>query len=269
MRLGFIVVLLICLSVVLLAACDALTGGQPEPTATPTLLPSLTPTASPTAAQIPTATPDDPLPQAEPEETPAVEDIQMIIEAAAGQEIDPPIEIVLPEGWGRFNATQVIQDIAGPYLVPFSVYTGPVTGGDGYIILLWGFGSLSRAVNPLLAEEGDFEPDLWADGVRLLRLAVVEPGCNIGTDVRREFAVGGLPAAGTYFSVVDCPETVDTRGWLAGLRQDGMNFLFYAYTEPITAMDGSAHAELQAVLDSVTFRVEDLLDLAVTPTPAP
>jgi hypothetical protein len=265
MRAGSVVVLLICLSLVLLAACDALADEQPQPTATPTLLPSLTPTASPTTAPIATATPDDPLPQD------ALEDeyAQMVIEAAQGQEIDPPVEIALPEGWRQFNATQVIQDVAGAYLVPFTVYSGPVTGGDGYIILLWGFGSLSRAVNPLLAEEGAFEPDLWADGVRLLRLAVVEPGCNIGTDVRREFTVGGLPAAGTYFSVVDCPETVDTRGWLAGLRQDGMNFLFYTYAEPISAMDGPAHGELQAVLDSVTFRVEDLLDLVVTSTPAP
>jgi hypothetical protein len=267
MRAGSVFVLLICLSLVLLAACDALTGEQPEPTATPTLLPSLTPTASPTATV--TAIPDDPLPQDEPQDALDDEYAQMVIEAAQGQEIDPPVEIALPEGWRQFNATQVIQDVAGPYLVPFTVYTGPVTDGDGYIILLWGFGSLSRAVNPLLAEEGAFEPDLWADGVRLLRLAVVEPGCNIGTDVRREFAVGGLPAAGTYFSVVDCPETVDTRGWLAGVRQDGMNFLFYMYAEPISAMDGPAHGELQAVLDGVTFRVDDLLDLVVTSTPAP
>jgi len=83
-------------------------------------------------------------------------------------------------------------------------------------------------------------------------LAVIETGCNIGTDERREYSIGGLAAAGTQFAAVDCPALPDTRGWFAGLQQGGINYLFYAFTEPIDALDAAA-PELQAVLDTVRF----------------
>jgi hypothetical protein len=252
----------------LLAACS---GESAPPTSTVTPVPTLTDTPLP-----PSPTPA--LPPAVSEETPEVvlpedgedegEVVEIIVQAAEGQEIDPPLSITLPEGWGRANIVQPVEDVLGFTLIPSTIYGGPVTGGDGYIVLLWGFRSVAPGGNPLLPDETD-DFDLWMDGVRLLRLAVVEPECNIGTDVPRDFVIGNLPARGTIFAAVTCPETVDTRGWVAGLSQDGINFLFYAFTEPITAMDGPAAAELQAVLDTVEFRVDELLQMALTPTATP
>lgn len=100
------------------------------------------------------------------------------------------------------------------------------------------------------------EPDLWLDGTRLLRLAIVEEGCNIGTDLRTEYNVGGLSAIGTQFAAVSCPELPDTRGWFAGLRQFNLNFMFYVFAEPIEAVD-AAETELRAILESIRFVVPE------------
>ena len=103
------------------------------------------------------------------------------------------------------------------------------------------------------AVPSNVEPDIWTDGTRLLRLAIVETGCNVGTDLRRNYSVGGLQAVGTQFAAVGCPQLPDTRGWFAALRQFNANFVFYVYTDPISAMDGSTPDELQAILDTVQF----------------
>jgi protein-disulfide isomerase len=163
----------------------------------------------------------------------------------------PPLEIDLPEGWGRAYSTIVLQDIDAVRNVPFAIYQGAVTGGTGTIIVLWAFPNLMPAGNPLL-QGTPVAPDLYLDGTRLLRLAVIEERCNIGTDLRREYSIGGLTALGTSFAAVMCPEQPDTRGWFAGLQQFNLNFLFYVYTDPITAMD-AAQSELQAILDTVRF----------------
>ena len=102
------------------------------------------------------------------------------------------------------------------------------------------------------------EPDLWSDGVRLLRSAVIESDCNIGVDVRRTYRLGLLSAEGTQWSAVSCKSGLpDTRGWFAGVQDNGVNFVFYVFTDPITAMDTSS-GELQAILDTVRFRVDTL-----------
>jgi protein-disulfide isomerase len=174
------------------------------------------------------------------------------IEPLLGERIEPPLTIALPPGWQRGYDTLVMNDVdVLVRTIPLAVYTGPVTGGQGTIVLLWGFPNLV-AGNPLAGEA--IQPDLWADGLRLLRLAIIEQGCNIGTDMRLNYSIGGLAAAGTQFSAVDCPELADTRGWFAGLRQGGINFVFYMFTEPIGAMT-TAETELQAILDSVQFTV--------------
>jgi hypothetical protein len=126
-------------------------------------------------------------------------------------------------------------------------------------VLLWGFPSLvpTNALDPASALLGTAPaPDLFADGLRLLRLAVIEPACNIGTDLRRDYRVGGLAAVGTQFAAVDCPQEADTRGWFAGVQSGGLNFIFYVYADPITAMD-MGRDELQAILDTVVFRVPE------------
>ena len=178
--------------------------------------------------------------------------------------LEPPVTLDLPEGWAAGYATMLIQDFDGPRGLPVAVYSGPVSGGTGAIVLLWGF---PNVVSPDPGAGGVLQTDLHLDGLRLLRTAVLEAGCNIGTDLRRDEVVGGLAASGTTFAAVDCPELPDTRGWFAGLRQNGLNFVFYAYAEPIEAMDGAADAELQAILDSVRFL--PVLPATATPEPGP
>lgn len=184
-------------------------------------------------------------PEATPEATSEVD--RYTFDPLAHEQIEPPLTITLPDGWSSGYDALVLQDIDGIRPIPFAVYTGPVTGGTGTIVLLWGFPNLINANSVAV------EPDIWTDGTRLLRLAVVGDGCNVGTDLRRMYSVGGIQAIGTQFAAVDCPDLPDTRGWFAGVRQFNVNFVFYAYTEPIAAMDGSAPDEIQAILDTVQF----------------
>lgn len=161
----------------------------------------------------------------------------------------PPLQIDLPTGWQQGYSVVVLQDIDAVRNIPFALYQGPVTGGTGSIVLLWAFPNL-MAGNPFTADTAI--PDLYLDGTRLLRLVVVEERCNVGTDLRREYSVGGLAAVGTSFAAVSCPDQPDTRGWFAGLQQFNFNFLFYVYADPISAMD-TAQDELQGIIDTIRF----------------
>ncbi|MEP7291751.1 MAG: thioredoxin domain-containing protein [Chloroflexota bacterium] len=182
-----------------------------------------------------------------------------VFDPLSHEAVAPPLTLSLPAGWSFAYDALVLQDIDGIRPVPFAFYQGPVTGGIGTIVLLWGFPNLVVGA----PAGGLIQPDVWTDATRLLRLAIFEEGCNVGTDLRRNYSVGAMQAVGTQFAAVDCPQLVDTRGWFAGLRQFNVNFVFYAYTEPITAMDGAAVDELQAILDSVQFILPE-----VTPEPA-
>jgi protein-disulfide isomerase len=184
-----------------------------------------------------------------------------------GDKVEPPLTIDLPEGWQHAYDTIILTDISGVRPIPFALYTGPVSGGTGTIVLLWGFPNLVRAADAPPGSE--VQPDVWTDATRLLRLAIVETGCNVGTDLRRNYSVGGLQAIGTQFAAVGCPMLPDTRGWFAGLRPFNVNFVFYVYTDPIEAMDGGAEAELQAILDTVQFVMPDLSALTPEPTTEP
>lgn len=199
-------------------------------------------------------------PEATADTTPAA---IVTIEPLLDEAIQPPLELALPAGWGAGYATLLLQDFDQPRAVPVAVYGGPVTGGTGTIVLLWGFPNI---VAPAAGAEVLYA-DLYLDGLRLLRLAVLEAECNVGTDLQRAFSVGGLAATGATFAAVDCPELADTRGWFAGLRQYGLNYVFYAYTEPIGAMDGPAAGELQAILDSARFAPIPQPTAAPSPTP--
>lgn len=201
------------------------------------------------------------------EVTPEPAFAEVVVEAAPGQGVPPPIDIVLPPDWIQVDDAIPLQDLDGLRVLPFTAYAGPVTGGDGFIILLWGFSSIT--VGSPGAENAGIV-SIGLDGLRLLRLAVTDIGCVIGTDLEldREFPIGDRIAYGTYFQAVDCPESVDTRGWFAGLIYEGINMVFYAYTEPIEAMDGAAEDELQAILDSIVFDINNTF-IIVTPTPTP
>ena len=200
------------------------------------------------------------------EATPEATEEAVSLPSTLNEQVPPPLIIGLPEGWEAGYDNLVLQDVDGIRTIPFAVYQGPVTGGTGSIVLLWGFPNLMLSdglpstISPDMLQEG-----LWLDGLRLLRLAIVENGCNVGTDLQREYNVGGLTATGTQFAAVDCPELPDTRGWFAGLRQHELNYVFYVYTDPIEAMD-AAESELQAILNTVLFTLPPTPDPNATPT---
>ncbi len=193
------------------------------------------------------------------------------LNATLQQAIDAPVNITLPEDWTvSLSDVLLLRDVDAVRTIPFTLYKGPVEGGTGSIVLLWGFPNVTTG-NPLEAELGVATPvpNLRIDGLRLLRLAVVEQGCNVGTDLEREYPLGGQVGVGTEWSAVDCPELPDTRGWFVGVRQFNLNFIFFAYVEPIdpsaiTEQERIARQQVQSILDTVTF-----IDPADMPTTAP
>lgn len=230
-----------------LTAC----GAAPEPTLTPLII---TATPDPTLVAPSTATPP---PSLEPTftvtpiipftPTPDLLAEAPTLQAMLGSDMVAPIVFNLPEGWVTNSFVMPVPDLGQESNIPFTYYSGPVTGGTGTIVVLWGYPSifpLSLAeVNPTI--EGRF----WADGLRLLYLAVLEPDCQVSLDVERTFKVGGLDAVGTYFAAFECPETPDTRGWFAVLQHEDVNFAFYTYADPMDILNGPALNELQAMLD--------------------
>ncbi len=224
----------------LLAACA---GTVPTPTLTPVPSSTPTPLATSTPASTPTPTNAEPTP------------ISLQLTPLAGAGAAPPVTMKFPPGWGYAYDTLALVDVDNTLRpIPLAVYRGPVTGGTGTIVLLWGFPNFLAGGLLTLPGTPTPAPDLWSDGLRLFRLALVDAGCNSGTDLQRPYSIGGLAATGTQFAIVDCPESPDTRGWFAGLQVGGLNFVFYMYAEPITAMD-SAWNELQAILDTAVFTV--------------
>ncbi|MDX1993913.1 MAG: hypothetical protein SF029_16115 [bacterium] len=257
MKSRFLTMLWITLSLTLvLAGCNTGTTASTATTA-PTLSP--VPTSSATPSRTPTAEATvDLTAEVTPEGTFDLSalptQIIVTVEPITGQRVPPPLDITLPEGWARGYETVLLQDLDGIRTYPVAVYTGPVTGGTGTIYLVWGFANLTAA-GPT-ASAGLI--NLWSDGLRLWRLLITETGCNVGTDLQREYTVGGRTAVGTQVSAVDCPELPNVAGWFAGLQVDGLNFVFYATSDP-QAMLGPAAAEMQGILDSVAFRVTDYL----------
>jgi hypothetical protein len=224
---------------VILAACNPQAAPTPLPTATLPPLPSATPFVMPTLIPTQTALP------VTPSSTP------IIVEPFSGEGSPPPLTLSLPAGWNTHYDTVVYRDVSGIVEQPLALYFGPITGGSGTIVVLWNYIGVTTG-NPFDPAYG--QENLWIDGLRLLRLLIVEIGCNIGTDVQRGYTVGGLSAIGTQWSAVGCPEDMaDTRGWFAGIDVNDTKTLFYMYADPITAMDTGKN-ELQAILDSVVFQ---------------
>lgn len=226
----------------LLAAC-----GTPSPTLTDTALPAATLVASntpfvrKTLPPIFTATPG-------PEGT--LTTTPVLVDPLMGVRVPPPLTMALPADWEVAYDTFLYEELGDTITVPFALYQGPVTGGTGTIVLLWNYRRILMTGTPSAAAD-------WSDGLRLLRYPVFEPTCNIGTDPQRDFTVGGLPAAGTNFRVVDCPELPDTKGWFASLIVNDIGYIFYLYTDPIEAMKDTVPFELQAILDSVRFTANE------------
>ncbi|MGJ3238151.1 MAG: hypothetical protein ACFE0Q_05540 [Anaerolineae bacterium] len=217
--------------------------------------------AIPLSAQTEEATPT---PSVEP--TPPT----LVIEPLLGIGVNPPLDITLPDDWelvmrDTFTYRDLLQeDNGGIETLPIDVYYGPVTGGNGWIVMLWGYDSLVP-YDPSLSEaqytEAQYyERASWLNGLRMLQLVVFDSTrCNIGTAPQREYELGGLLAIGTTFSAVDCPfEQPDTRGWFATLNISNLNFSFFAYADPIQPAGAPFETELQAILDSIEFRVDEI-----------
>lgn len=221
-------------------------AATPVPTSTATTPPTAAPSIEP-----PTLTPTS----SEPTLIPVTLNPSIITD------LEAPIRIDVPEGWEKFSDALLIPATEGLSVLPYSLYSGPVTGGQGNIVVLWAFENVVPA-SPTGQITGGL--NLYADGLRLLLFTVIEPECQFGYDEEREFMVGGRQGAGTYFVAEDCPDNLPSlQGWFSALTIDNLNFSFYAYTEPQEALMGPAQAQLQAILDSVEF------DLSLLPTPAP
>jgi len=236
----------VCLvTLLLIAAC----GPTAEPTPTATLVPSSTPTLDVTQTPLPTLTETPPPLDVTQEPTVVLQITQL-----AGSGDAPPLDMNFPPGWAYRYDNYLLPDVDGLRPVQIAYYEGPVTGGTGKILIFWAFPNM---VDPFTQQgEPIPESDLWSDGLRLFRLAMVDRGCNSGTDLKRTYRIGNLSASGTQFSIIDCPESPNTRGWFAGVRVKDINFVFFVYAEPIEAMD-TADGELQAILDSAIFRIPD------------
>ncbi len=191
----------------------------------------------------------------------------------------PPLDIKLPPNWQYGFQSLPIRDWLVQASMNVAVYKGPVQGGTGTIIVLWGFPSLgppptaSGAQLPGTVAAGTLSPDmrrqmLWADGLRLLQGTVVDITCNVGNHSRGEFMVGGQPAYGEYFAAVQCQGEPDATGWFAGLNQYGGNFIFYVMIEPPEAYN-NGRAEMQKILDTVVFRKPGETPVGPPPTNTP
>lgn len=245
-------------TVIFTACASGSDATQDAPADTP--VPSLTPTAPATPTPVETASPTITF-------TPSPTGVPLQFESEGLEDYPPPINIDLPDDWLLGYDIIVNPDIDGELRAfPVAVYQGPVTGGTGSIYLIWGFQSTTT---------GDTSPldstNIYRDGLRLWRFLLNGIDCNIGSDLQRDFTVGILNAAGTYVSAVDCPagpdgvQEPDVSGWFAGVRVEGLPFIFFAFTDP-QAILGPARDEMQAILDTVEFRVTEFL---TTTPPAP
>lgn len=240
----------------------------PVPTSTPTPVP-------------PTATPFP------PGFTPTLSTPQITQTAFAGtlealthSDLTAPISITLPEGWVSNNFNLPLVWLDEVRTVPFTYYSGPLADGQATIAVLWGFDNITPVELPALAAPETIDMfDLWSDGVRLLVTGLLEPGCNPGLDVEREFTVGDRSAVGSYFAAIECPETPDISGWFAILEVDDLNFAFFVYFEPRDRLTGDILQQMQSIIDTVRFDLSQLptkmpappptLSIFLSPTPTP
>jgi hypothetical protein len=227
----------------------------PTPTATSSQPGVPTPTSLlliPTAIQWTTATPT----------APATE------EAVTASE-PPQLTIDLPSGWQAAFQTVPIRTAFERGRMNVGVYRGPVKGGTGFIVVLWGFPQLASP--SILQTPISDDPSkvltqmLWADGLRLLQGAIVDITCNVGTAEQRNFRLGGtLSGVGAYFNVNGCQGEPDTAGWFIGINIYGRSYLFYAFVDPLEAYT-EGRADLQTILDSIRF----IPPATATPTASP
>jgi hypothetical protein len=252
----------------LLAACEA-TVQAPTPVLdlnTPQPPFGTPPTSTvPTETRVPTNTPRVLPPTLTPQPSATISDeptLQTLtINPRVGTDLEPPIHIDLPDGWTVVSDALMLPDFGEMTVVPFAFYSGPVAGGTGNIAVLYGFESL-------VPEFGDRTPNVYADALRLLLFAVVEPTCEYSFEEERQFTVGSHQARGTVYAADTCPDNLPSlAGWFAALNVDGLNFAFYAYVEPIAGLSVASRGQLQSILDSVEFDFSLLSTVEPSATP--
>lgn len=189
----------------------------------------------------------------------------------------PGVSLVLPRGWRYGYFSRVSTDLLIQGQINLGIYTGPIRTGNGTIILLWNYPSISpmpTAMAPGAVIEtptpGGLDPvqqALWADGLRLLQGTVVDITCNIGHyGQRRDLTVGKLPAIGESFTASQCADEPDAVGWFAGIRQFDVDYLFFVYIEPAEQFN-DLKTDIQIILDTAVFSPLARPTLAVSLTP--
>lgn len=170
--------------------------------------------------------------------------------------IQPPMNIDLPPGWRSGYDTLAYRDIDGSIQTALiAVYTGPVTGGTGWLILAWGHNSV---MNPFEMESETRA--IFLDGLRLLRLIVFDASCTVTVEPQSEYNVGVILAPGAAFTATECPNgQPDTSGWFASVRQEDVNFTFFAYVDPLQVPGSPAEADMQTIMDSIIIRVDEVI----------
>lgn len=235
---------------------------QIEPTTTESMPPTATPMPTLTLSPEPTPTATvtiDPTLAAMP---------QLDVEPLLETDLTSPIQLRLPAGWEL-----VFDSFALPFpeeemirILPFSIYRGPVTGGTGVVVTVWGFENIVP-VSPISNQMPEL--DLWSDGLRVLLTVVLEPDCNVGRGDRRIFDFGERSAEGSYFWAVDCgessetdeiPPSPDVQGWFVSLQERGVNIAIYTYVEPREAIAGDALGELQSIMNTVVIDVPETIE---------
>ncbi|MCU0497056.1 MAG: hypothetical protein MUF87_06855 [Anaerolineae bacterium] len=264
MRLLIVTVIGLALITTACNPSSASTPTQEVRVVTATDAPTLVPTSTLTPPITPTLTPDLTLTSPTPDLAATDElNVLEVVEMNFGA----PLRINFPDGWTQVDAALPLNEAGTTVFLPFTVFRGEVTGGTGFITVLWGFQNVTN-VDPGL--EAGAQIDLRADGIRLLTFTIMDPGCIPGFDVTREFNIGEIVGVGAFFAVTGCPADIpdtpklpDIKGWFVLTQYEGVNFAFYVYTEPDVAMDGPALGELQAIMDTVE------IDFALMPTAAP
>ncbi len=241
-----------------LATMPVLEDNSPLPSPTVTITPfgagdgaTAEPGVFPTRTPLPTRTPGANAadPALTPQPTGTAGDL-------AGQILPgepPPITITLPETWQTGHLIVPYQTFDGAvHDVPLSIYTGDFAAdAKGILYVYWGFPNTVDWVKYNVT--GEYEYNLWSDGVQLLRGSLVGKSCNLGLYDQQQFTVGALDGIGAYYQAADCGgDEKDTAGWFVVVQVLGGSFAFYTAFEPWT-MREDYQADMQAILDSVTF----------------
>jgi len=210
---------------------------------------------------IPSRVPNPTLPPTATSEADAIEPsitpVRVTVEPLTGEQIPPPLTIDIPDDWQNWYNTLVYNNVENELTsTRFATFFGPVEGGTGSIVVLWGFSS-TATIDRTTGEMNII--NFYTQGLRLFSLLIAEIDCNTSFGDEQQFNIGTYSAIGASITAIDCPEYPNLAGWFAGFQVDGVNFLFYVYTEPDEALTTETIDTLQEMLNGVQFNVPEFL----------